>query len=83
MGCLCLLRLFSKILDHSLEAEYQECDSQKKCSITNDSNTGDFIISSNANGEPDVIGNVETHPNGLDNFGEPVDVDIFESKRET
>ena len=26
---------------------------------------------------------METHPNGLDNFGKPIDVDMFESKRET
>ena len=77
------LRLFSKILDRSLEAEYQECDSQKQCSITNDSNSGNFVIPSNANGESDVIGNEETHSNGLDNFGERIDVDMFESKRET
>ena len=26
---------------------------------------------------------METHPNGLDNIGEPIDLDMFESKRET
>ena len=44
------LRLFRKILDRSLEAESQECDSQKEGAISTDSHTGGFVMSSNATG---------------------------------
>ena len=77
------LRLFSKILDQSLEAESQGCDSQKEGAISTESITGGFVMSHNANGEPDIIGNVETNANGVDDLSEPIDVDTLESKKET
>ena len=77
------LRLFSKILDRSLETEFQECDSQKDGAISTDSITGGFVISHNANCEPYIIGNVETNANGVDDLSEPIDVDTLESKKET
>ena len=40
-------------------------------------------MSHNANGEPDIIGNVETNANGVDGLSEPLDVDTLESKKET
>ena len=77
------LRLFSKILDRSLETESQECDSQKDGAISTDSITGGFVISHNANGEPDVSGNVEAIANYMDDLSEALDVDTLESKKET
>jgi hypothetical protein len=69
------LRLFSKILDRSLEAESRECDSQKKGATSTDTING--------NGEPDFVCNAETNAIGMDYLGEPVDADAFESKNET
>ena len=40
-------------------------------------------MSHNANGEPDILGNVETNANGVDDLSEPIDVDMLESKKET
>ena len=37
----------------------------------------------NANGEPDVIGNVEAIANYMDDLSEALDVDTLESKKET
>ena len=70
-------------MDWSLEAESQECDSQKDGAISTDSITRGFVISHNANGEPDLIGNVEANSNGMDDLSEPLDVDTLESKKET
>ena len=78
-----MVKTFSKILDRSLEAESQECDSQKDGAISTDSSTGGFVISHNANGEPDVIGNVEAIANYMDDLSEALDVDTLESKKET
>ena len=78
-----MVKTFQQILDRSLEAESQECDSQKDGAISTDNITGGFVISYNANGEPDIIGNVETNANGVDDLSEPIDVDTLESKKET
>ncbi len=71
---------FLVILDRSLEAISQECDLQKDGTISTDSITGGIVISHNANGEPDVIGNVEAIAIYMDDLSEALDVDTLERK---
>ena len=61
--------------------ESQECDSQKDGAISTDSITGDFVISHNANCEPDIIGNVETNTNGVDDLSELLMLTRLKAKR--
>lgn len=71
------LRLFSKILDRSLEAEFQQCNSQKEGATSTDSNNA---LDQSLEAEVETC-NMET--TGMDDSDKLVDANTFESNNET